>query len=101
MAIDGARLPALLKKLTDRNPQGEYLLTDIVEHARTKGWSCRVTEADPVEVMGINTRAELAVAEAALQQRLRRQAMAAGVTMTAPETVYQIGRASCRERVCQ
>ncbi|MFC3676897.1 bifunctional UDP-N-acetylglucosamine diphosphorylase/glucosamine-1-phosphate N-acetyltransferase GlmU [Ferrovibrio xuzhouensis] len=88
MAIDGARLPALLKKLTDRNPQGEYLLTDIVEHARAQGWTCRVTEADPVEVMGINNRAELAVAEAALQQRLRRQAMAAGVTMTAPETVY-------------
>lgn len=88
MAIDGARLPALLKKLTDRNPQGEYLLTDIVEHARAKGWACRVTEADPVEVMGINNRAELAAAEAALQQRLRLQAMAAGVTMTAPETVY-------------
>ncbi|MCW0232621.1 MAG: bifunctional UDP-N-acetylglucosamine diphosphorylase/glucosamine-1-phosphate N-acetyltransferase GlmU [Ferrovibrio sp.] len=88
MAFDGARLPALLKKLSDRNAQGEYLLTDTVEHANAKGWTCRVVEADPVEVMGINTRAELSVAEAAMQQRLRRAAMAAGVTMTAPETVY-------------
>lgn len=88
MALDGARLPALLKKLSNKNAQGEYLLTDVVEHANAQGWPCRVVEADPVEVMGINTRAELSVAEAAMQQRLRAAAMANGVTMTAPETVY-------------
>lgn len=88
MALDGARLPMLLKQLSDKNAQGEYLLTDVVEHANAKGWTCRVVEADPVEVMGVNTRAELSVAEAALQQRLRLAAMAAGVTMIAPETVY-------------
>ena len=88
MALDGARLPVLLKQLSDKNAQGEYLLTDVVEHANAKGWTCRVVEADPVEVMGVNTRAELSVAEAALQQRLRLAAMAAGVTMIAPETVY-------------
>ncbi|PJI43308.1 bifunctional UDP-N-acetylglucosamine diphosphorylase/glucosamine-1-phosphate N-acetyltransferase GlmU [Ferrovibrio sp.] len=88
VAFDGARLPALLRKLTDRNAQGEFLLTDTVEHASAKGWTCRVVEADPVEVMGINNRAELSVAEAAMQQRLRVAAMAGGVTMTAPETVF-------------
>ncbi len=88
MAIDGARLPALLEKLSTENAQGEYLLTDIVEHANARGWTCRVVEADPVEVMGINNRAELAVAEAAMQQRLRERAMLAGVTMVAPETVF-------------
>jgi len=88
VAFDGARLPALLRKLTDRNAQGEFLLTDTVEHANAKGWTCRVVEADPVEVMGINNRAELSVAEAAMQQRLRAVAMAGGVTMTAPETVF-------------
>ena len=88
VAFDGARLPALLRKLTDRNAQGEFLLTDTVEHANAKGWTCRVVEADPVEVMGINNRAELSVAEAAMQQRLRVVAMAGGVTMTAPETVF-------------
>jgi len=88
MAIDGARLPALLRKLSDDNAQGEYLLTDVVEHASARGWACRVIEADPIEVMGINNRAELAAAETALQRRLRLQAMADGVTMTAPETVF-------------
>ncbi len=91
MAFDGARLPALLKKLSDRNAQGEYLLTDVVEQANARGWGCRVVEADAVEVMGINTRAELSLAEAAMQQRLRQAAMAAGVTMTAPDTVYLRG----------
>ncbi|HLT79161.1 MAG TPA: bifunctional UDP-N-acetylglucosamine diphosphorylase/glucosamine-1-phosphate N-acetyltransferase GlmU [Ferrovibrio sp.] len=88
MAIDGARLPALLEKLSAENAQGEYLLTDIVEHANARGWTCRVVEADPVEVMGINNRAELAVAEAAMQRRLRERALLAGVTMVAPETVF-------------
>ncbi|WP_370152770.1 bifunctional UDP-N-acetylglucosamine diphosphorylase/glucosamine-1-phosphate N-acetyltransferase GlmU [Ferrovibrio sp.] len=88
MALDGARLPALLKKLSDRNAQGEYLLTDAVEHANAQDWTCRVVEADPVDVMGINTRAELSIAEAAMQQRLRARAMAEGVTMVAPETVF-------------
>lgn len=88
MALDGARLPQLLKQLSNNNIQGEYLLTDVVEHANAKGWSCRVAQVDPIEVMGINTRAELAQAEAAMQQRLRQQALLAGVTMTAPETVY-------------
>jgi bifunctional UDP-N-acetylglucosamine pyrophosphorylase/glucosamine-1-phosphate N-acetyltransferase len=88
VAFDGERLPALLKKLSDKNAQGEFLLTDTVEHANAKGWTCRVVEADPVEVMGINNRAELSIAEAAMQHRLRLAAMAGGVTMTAPETVY-------------
>lgn len=88
MALDGARLPQLLSKLSSDNLQGEYLLTDVVEHANAAGWSCRVIEVDPVEVMGINNRAELAVAEAAMQQRLRQRAMMDGVSMVAPETVY-------------
>lgn len=88
MALDGARLPQLLKKLSNKNAQGEYLLTDVVEHANAQGWSCRVVEVDPIEVMGINNRAELAMAEAAMQQRLRQRAMMEGVTMVAPETVY-------------
>ena len=38
--------------------------------------------------MGVNDRVQLAAAEAALQGRLRRRAMAAGATLTAPETVF-------------
>ena len=47
-----------------------------------------VEAADPVEVMGVNSRAQLAEAEAAMQDRLRQAAMAAGVTMTDPGTVW-------------
>jgi bifunctional UDP-N-acetylglucosamine pyrophosphorylase / glucosamine-1-phosphate N-acetyltransferase len=48
----------------------------------------RVLIAREKEVLGVNDRAQLAAAEAALQDRLRRRAMAAGATLTAPETVF-------------
>ena len=89
MAVDGARLFALLDAVTDDNAKGEYYLTDIIEIARAKGWSCAVVETDDVdEVMGVNSRAGLAEAEAAMQARLRAAAMADGVTLTSPETVW-------------
>lgn len=88
MVIDGARLPQMLKQLSNRNAKREYYLTDLVQIARAKGWGCRAVDVDEQAVMGVNTRAELAVAEMHLQARLRQAALAAGVTMTAPETVY-------------
>jgi len=89
MAIDGKRLFALLDAVGNANAKGEYYLTDIVAIARGRCWGCTVVETgDPDEVMGVNSRADLAVAEAAMQGRLRAEAMAAGVTLTAPETVY-------------
>jgi len=98
MAIDGNHLFPLLDAVGNDNANGEYYLTDIVELARDRGLRCAVVEAaDPVEVMGVNSRAQLAEAEAAMQARLRHRAMAGGVTMTDPETVWlsadtQIGR---------
>ena len=98
MAIDGNHLFALLDAVGNDNANGEYYLTDIVALARERGLRCAVVEAvDPVEVMGVNSRAQLAEAEAAMQARLRSRAMAGGVTMTDPETVWlsadtQIGR---------
>jgi len=88
MVVDGARLPALLKKLSNSNSKGEYYLTDLVAHARMRGWACRAVEVDSVDVLGVNTRSELAEMESMQQQRLRAAAMAAGVTLIAPETVY-------------
>ena len=89
MAIDGNHLFALLDAVGNDNANGEYYLTDIVELARDRGLRCAVVEAaDPVEVMGVNSRAQLAEAEAAMQARLRDRAMAGGVTMTDPETVW-------------
>lgn len=89
MAIDGNHLFALLDAVGNDNANGEYYLTDIVALARDRGLRCAVVEAaDPVEVMGVNSRAQLAEAEAAMQARLRTRAMAGGVTMTDPETVW-------------
>jgi bifunctional UDP-N-acetylglucosamine pyrophosphorylase / glucosamine-1-phosphate N-acetyltransferase len=89
MAIDGARLFGLLDRIGNDNAKGEYYLTDIVGLARQSGWRCVTVEAeDADEVMGVNSRADLAAAEAVMQARLRAAAMDAGVTMTDPATVY-------------
>ena len=70
------------------NAQNEYYLTDIVEIANARGLTAKALLAKEREVMGVNDRAQLAAAEAALQDRLRRRAMTAGATLTAPETVF-------------
>ncbi len=89
MAIDGKVMFSLLDAVGNDNAKGEYYLTDIVAIARDRQLACVAVEADdPVEVMGVNSRAQLAEAENAMQQRLRAAAMANGVTMTDPETVW-------------
>src|SRR5579875_281769 len=88
MAIDGARLPSLLDHLDNRNAKGEYYLTDIVALARRADEPCAYVEAPEAELLGINSLAELAAAEAVVQQGLRVRAMAGGATLTAPETVW-------------
>jgi bifunctional UDP-N-acetylglucosamine pyrophosphorylase / glucosamine-1-phosphate N-acetyltransferase len=88
MAIDGKRLFGLLDRVGNANAKGEYYLTDIVEIARADGGACAVVEAPAAELIGINSRAELAAAEAILQERLRAQAMDGGTTLTDPQTVF-------------
>jgi len=88
MAVRGEHLFRLLDGLKADNAKGEYYLTDIVALARKKKLRARVVEGAADELLGVNSRADLAVAEAVLQQRLRAQAMADGVTMSDPATVY-------------
>ena len=89
MAISGnAHLFELLENLTNNNANGEYYLTDLVSIARGKGLRCGVVEAQEQELMGVNSRQELAIAEGIFQQRMRTQAMDNGATLIAPETVY-------------
>jgi len=88
MAIDGRRLFELLDKVGNANAKGEYYLTEIVAVARRDGLACAVVEAPADELLGVNSRADLAVAEAALQQRLRARAMVEGATLVDPRTVY-------------
>jgi len=88
MAVRGAHLFALLDGLKADNAKGEFYLTDIVALARKKKLRACVVEGAADELLGVNSRADLAVAEAVLQRRLREAAMADGVTMADPATVY-------------
>jgi bifunctional UDP-N-acetylglucosamine pyrophosphorylase/glucosamine-1-phosphate N-acetyltransferase len=98
-AIDGRHLFALLEGVGTDNAKSEYYLTDIVKIARARGLACRAIEASADEMVGVNSRAELAAAEALMQRRLRAEAMASGVTLIDPDTVFfsadtRIGRDS-------
>ncbi|TMV83898.1 bifunctional UDP-N-acetylglucosamine diphosphorylase/glucosamine-1-phosphate N-acetyltransferase GlmU [Thioclava sp. BHET1] len=78
----------LVAALGNDNASGEYYLTDVVELARARGLSAGVVLCDEAETLGINTRAQLAAAEAAFQSRARAEAMENGVTLTAPDSVH-------------
>ncbi|WP_135503489.1 bifunctional UDP-N-acetylglucosamine diphosphorylase/glucosamine-1-phosphate N-acetyltransferase GlmU [Roseovarius aestuariivivens] len=78
----------LIGELGNDNASGEYYLTDIVEIARAKGLSATAIACDEAETMGINSRPELARAEAAFQDRKRLEMLETGVTLPAPETVH-------------
>jgi bifunctional UDP-N-acetylglucosamine pyrophosphorylase / glucosamine-1-phosphate N-acetyltransferase len=88
MALAGTTALAILEQIGDDNAKREFYLTDAVAVARAMGLVTVALETDEDEVRGVNTQAQLAEAEAVLQQRLRAAAHAAGVTMVAPETVH-------------
>lgn len=88
MALKGDAALAILERIGSENAQREFYLTDAVEIAASLGLKSVVFEAEEDEVRGINTRAQLAEAEAVLQRRLRAAAMEAGATLVAPDTVF-------------
>jgi bifunctional UDP-N-acetylglucosamine pyrophosphorylase/glucosamine-1-phosphate N-acetyltransferase len=88
MAIEARRLFDILDRIGNDNAKREFYLTDIVAIARADGLVARVVELPEAELAGVNTRAELAAAEAVLQTRLRRRAMENGATLISPETVF-------------
>ena len=88
MALSGKHALALLDRVKDDNAKREFYLTDVVALARADKLKSVVREATEEEVMGVNDKPQLAAAEAALQNRLREQAMKAGATLVAPETVH-------------
>jgi bifunctional UDP-N-acetylglucosamine pyrophosphorylase/glucosamine-1-phosphate N-acetyltransferase len=77
-----------LRAVRADNTQGEFYLTDIVALARAEGARVAAVEASAEELAGINSRAELAEAEATVQAWLRAAALEAGVTMTDPSSVF-------------
>jgi bifunctional UDP-N-acetylglucosamine pyrophosphorylase / glucosamine-1-phosphate N-acetyltransferase len=88
MAFAGKTVMSILSGIGNDNRKGEFYLTDAVLVARTMKLKAVVIETEEDDVRGINTKAQLAETEAALQQRLRNAAMEAGVTLVAPETVF-------------
>ena len=88
VAIDGRCLFGLLDRVGNDNAKGEYYLFDIIALARADGLACAAVEGDPEELLGINSRAELAVAEAVVQDHLRAGALAGGATLIDPRTVF-------------
>ena len=89
MAARAEDLFDLLDRLDNDNSQGEFYLPDIVNVAVSDGRTCAAVRTDhPEEVAGINSRAELAQAEAQWQDLKRSEAMDKGVTLRAPETVF-------------
>jgi bifunctional UDP-N-acetylglucosamine pyrophosphorylase/glucosamine-1-phosphate N-acetyltransferase len=83
----GADLFRWLRAVRNDNRQGEYYLTDVVAIAAGEGVRVAAVEAPEAELRGINSRAELAEAEAEMQRRLRRAAMDEGATLIQPESV--------------
>lgn len=88
LAIDGKRLWGLADRITNQNAKGEYYLTDLVALARGDGGTCAFVLGEAEELLGVNSRVELATAEAIIQHHLRVQAMEGGATLIDPATVW-------------
>jgi bifunctional UDP-N-acetylglucosamine pyrophosphorylase/glucosamine-1-phosphate N-acetyltransferase len=88
MAFAGKSALQILDRIGNANSKNEYYLTDAVAIVRELGLRATVIETGEDEVRGINTKAQLAEAEAVMQAKLRQAALDAGVTMAAPETVF-------------
>lgn len=88
LCADRAVLFSLLSMVKNDNAKGEYYLTDVVGLARSSGFRAVAVTAPETEVLGVNSRVELAAAEAAFQARRRHAFLLAGVTMIDPKTVY-------------
>lgn len=86
MAARSTDLFILLDQISNDNAAGEYYLPDIVMLPGQK--SAVIEVDDPAEVAGVNSRAELAAVEGEWQARRREQAMADGVSLIAPDSVW-------------
>ena len=88
VAADAKLLFDLIDEVDNTNAANEFYLTDIVQIARQKGLSSAVVRCNEEETLGINSRLELANAEATFQRNARQLALEDGVAMAAPDTVY-------------
>jgi bifunctional UDP-N-acetylglucosamine pyrophosphorylase / glucosamine-1-phosphate N-acetyltransferase len=88
LCADAKVLFQLLSMVRNDNAKGEYYLTDIIGLGRSAGFKTHIVRGPESDAMGVNSKIELAAAEAAFQQRARIAAMEAGVTLIDPATVF-------------
>lgn len=88
MAIAGQEIDHLLSKIDNKNHAQEYYLTDIVAIAQKLGLKRSFIKTNNVEVLGVNSRAELANLEKIKQKQIRQNMLADGVTLVAGKTVF-------------
>jgi bifunctional UDP-N-acetylglucosamine pyrophosphorylase/glucosamine-1-phosphate N-acetyltransferase len=88
VACNAALLFDLIDAVDNKNASEEYYLTDIIGIARARGLSATAVTCDESETLGVNSRADLAAAEAGFQARARAMLLEDGVTLTAPDTVF-------------
>ncbi|MDF1681427.1 bifunctional UDP-N-acetylglucosamine diphosphorylase/glucosamine-1-phosphate N-acetyltransferase GlmU [Ponticaulis sp.] len=88
MAVRSEYLFDLLSRVTNDNAKGEFYLTDVVELARQDGLKASAVRCSEEDVLGVNSREQLAEAEKVFQSKTRRNMMESGVTLIDPDTVY-------------
>ena len=86
---NGKLLKEALKNLTNNNVQKEYYITDVVELLNREGHKVGAyAVTDNSEISGVNSRMQLAEAEAVMRRRILRELMESGVTIIDPQQVY-------------
>jgi len=88
MAVDGEQIKNLLSKVTNDNEAKEFYLTDIIEIAEKLGLKKSFIKTQIEEVLGVNSKIELAEIERIKQNKIRKKMMESGVTMLDPSSVY-------------
>ena len=88
MAFSSEEFHETLKKIDNENTKGEYYLTDMIKIISKEGKVATFVMAPEHEVLGVNSRKDLALAEKSFQARMRNNAMEAGVTLRDPSSVY-------------
>ena len=88
MAARAPRMFELLSQVTNDNAKGEYYLTDIVHIARQQGGAAKAVFCEEDDVLGVNSKVELAQAEEVFQAKKRAALLAGGVTMIDPSSVW-------------
>jgi bifunctional UDP-N-acetylglucosamine pyrophosphorylase/glucosamine-1-phosphate N-acetyltransferase len=88
LAGKAAKVFELLHGVGNQNAQGEFYLTDLIAIAGARKLKCAVVEGKEGEMLGVNSRAQLAEAEMAFQARRKAELMEQGVSFLAPDTVF-------------